>query len=155
MKTGISHRLLVGLIACLSLGISGAQDANPLLPTTKIQAGIHVITAELAADVGTRQRGLMHRTKLENNHGMLFVFERASQQCFWMRNTLIPLSIAFLAEDGRIVNIADMQPQSDDSHCSNESVRLALEMDKGWFAKRGIKAGTKLKLQTEDTKLRQ
>jgi uncharacterized membrane protein (UPF0127 family) len=75
---------------------------------------------------------------------MLFVFQSASRQCFWMRNTLIPLSIAFIDDDGSIVNIADMQPRSDDSHCSAKPVRFALEMEQGWFAKRGLAAGSRL-----------
>jgi uncharacterized protein len=122
-----------------------AQDGpNPRLPSTTIQAGIHLITAEVASDVGTRAKGLMHRTKLGNNQGMLFVFEQKAQHCFWMRNTLIPLSIAFLEEDGTILNIENMQPKSDQSHCPLKATRFALEMDQGWFAKKGIVVGDKL-----------
>jgi len=78
------------------------------------------------------------------NDGMLFVFEQPGQQCFWMKNTLLPLSIAFLADDGTVVNIADMQPQSLDGHCSAKPVRYALEMNQGWFAKRGIGPGFRI-----------
>jgi uncharacterized protein len=88
---------------------------------------------------------MMFRTEMANNEGMLFVYERPDQRCFWMRNTLIPLSIAFIADDGRIVNIADMKPKSEQSHCSAEPVRYALEMRQGWFDKRGLKAGFKLR----------
>jgi uncharacterized protein len=82
----------------------------------------------------------MMRNKMLQNQGMLFVFERSEPHCFWMRNTLLPLSIAFIDDNGVIVNIADMKPQSDDSHCSKKPVRFALEMNQGWFAAKGIKA---------------
>jgi uncharacterized protein len=78
------------------------------------------------------------------NEGMLFVFESPSQQCFWMKNTLLPLSVAFVEEDGTIANIDEMLPQTLESHCSTKPVRFVLEMNKGWFAKRGIKPGTRL-----------
>jgi len=117
---------------------------NPPLPTIDIQAGMHVIKAEVASDGPTRSRGLMMREKLAPNAGMLFVFQEKAGQCFWMKNTLIPLSIAFIDDDGSIVNIRDMQPHSEDSHCSTRPVRYALEMEQGWFAKRGLKAGDRL-----------
>jgi uncharacterized protein len=122
-----------------------AQDGpGPRLPSITIQAGMHLITAEVASEVGTRAKGLMHRTKLGNNQGMLFVFEQKAQHCFWMRNTLIPLSIAFLDDDGTILNIENMQPKSEDSHCPLKAMRFALEMDQGWFVKKGIMVGDKL-----------
>jgi hypothetical protein len=123
----------------------GAQSsAQPTLPTVKLTAGIHVITAEAATTNRTRTIGLMHRERLAPNHGMLFVFEDKSQQCFWMRNTPLPLTIAFIEDDGTIVQFADMAPRSEFSHCSQKPVRYALEMEQGWFAKRGIAAGAKL-----------
>jgi len=101
--------------------------------------------AEVAQTDDQRANGLMFRTTMAANEGMLFAFEDVGQQCFWMKNTLLPLSIAFIADDGTIVNIADMKPQALDSHCSAKPVRFALEMNQGWFAKRGIKAGAKLR----------
>ena len=88
---------------------------------------------------------MMFRREMGSNEGMLFVSEETSQRCFWMRNTLVPLTIAFLADDGTIVNLADMDAQSDRSHCSAKPVRFALEMNRGWFAKKGLTAGAKLK----------
>jgi uncharacterized membrane protein (UPF0127 family) len=82
---------------------------------------------------------------MPGNEGMLFVNDDPDVRCFWMRNTLIPLTIAFLADDGTIVNLADMQPRSESSHCSAQPVRFALEMRQGWFAKRGLKAGSRLR----------
>lgn len=119
-------------------------QTNPPLPIKKLSAGMHVIHAEVASTPETRTTGLMNRKSLAPNHGMLFIFELANVQCFWMRNTLIPLSIAYLEADGTIVNIADMTPQSDQSHCSNKPVRFALEMDQGWFAARGMTPGKKI-----------
>jgi uncharacterized protein len=110
------------------------------LKRVQLRAGMHIISAEVADNMRTRGDGLMMRNKMAQNQGMLFVFERAEPHCFWMRNTLLPLSIAFIDDNGVIVNIADMKPQSDDSHCSKKPVRYALEMNQGWFASKGIKA---------------
>ena len=118
---------------------------QPRLPQVELAAGIHLIKAEVATDAATRARGLMFREQLGANEGMLFVFPEKSRQCFWMRNTLVPLSIAFIDDDGAVANIADMQPRSDDSHCSTRAIRYALEMEQGWFAKRGIAPGSRLR----------
>jgi hypothetical protein len=109
-----------------------------------LTAGIHLITAEVAADDEGRARGLMFRQQLAPNHGMLFVFPAKAVQCMWMRNTLIPLSVAFVADDGEVINIEDMRPRTEDSHCARRPVRFALEMTQGWFAQRGIKPGSKI-----------
>ena len=120
------------------------QLAQPKLPAVEILAGIHKIRAEVASDPASRSQGLMFREGLGPNEGMLFVFERPGSQCFWMRNTRIPLSIAFIDDNGRVVNMADMKPLDESSHCSVKPVRFALEMDQGWFARRGISAGMAL-----------
>ena len=114
------------------------------LPRVTLNAGMHLIQAQVAQDFEQRQIGLMWRKEMPQNEGMLFVFEQAAVQCFWMRNTLLPLTAAFVADDGTIVNLADMKPQSDDSHCSKKPVRFVLEMNQGWFAKRNIQAGFRL-----------
>ncbi|MFI4929172.1 MAG: DUF192 domain-containing protein [Burkholderiales bacterium] len=114
------------------------------LPAATLHVGMHNIRAQLALTPEQRQTGLMFRQSMPTHEGMLFVFEQPATQCFWMRNTLIPLSVAFLAEDGTVVNLADMKPQSDDSHCSTKPVRYVLEMNQGWFAKRGVKPGTRI-----------
>lgn len=126
--------------------VAVAQDQPQMnLPRVKLSAGMHQIDAQVASTTEQRMTGLMHRKEMPQHEGMLFVFEYASQQCFWMKNTLLPLSIAFIADDGRIVNIEEMKAQTLDSHCSAEPVRYVLEMNKGWFAKKGVKAGQKLK----------
>jgi uncharacterized protein len=123
---------------------AGGLQPSPRLPQVQIQAGIHLIRAEVAADAATRTRGLMMRERLGTNEGMLFVFGDKASHCFWMRNTLVPLSVAFLEDDGTIVNIADMQPLSEESHCPRKPVRFALEMEQGWFARRGVGPGARL-----------
>ncbi|MRD48433.1 DUF192 domain-containing protein [Caenimonas koreensis DSM 17982] len=121
-----------------------AQEAQMNLPRVQLAAGMHRIDAQVAQTGDQRMTGLMFRKEMPKHEGMLFVFEYPSQQCFWMRNTLLPLSIAFVADDGTIVNIDEMKPQTDDSHCSLKPVRYVLEMNTGWFARKGIKAGAKL-----------
>lgn len=114
------------------------------LPRTKLSAGMHQIDAQVAATPEQRSIGLMFRKEMPQHEGMLFVFEQPSVQCFWMKNTLLPLTAAFVADDGTIVNLADMKPQTTDSHCSAKPVRYVLEMNQGWFAKKKIQAGFKL-----------
>jgi uncharacterized membrane protein (UPF0127 family) len=99
-----------------------------------------------------RATGLMMRKEMPTSEGMLFVFERPESQCFWMKNTLLPLTAAFVTDDGTIVNLADMKPQTTDAHCSDKPVRFVLEMNQGWFEKRGIKAGAKLSGRPFETK---
>ncbi len=129
----------------LALGYAGATPAQempqPRLPTVELKAGMHKIVAEVAKTPQQRSTGMMMRSKMAPHEAMLFVFEAASEQCFWMRNTLLPLSIAFIADDGALINLADMRPRDDGSHCSAKPVRFALEMNQGWFASRSIKPG--------------
>ena len=144
----IFFRTLWPCALSLSLWASGpalAQDEPQLkLQRTMLSAGMYQINAQLALTPEQRQTGLMFRKEMPQSEGMLFVFEQVAQQCFWMRNTLLPLTAAFLADDGTIVNLADMKPQTTDSHCSTQPVRYVLEMNQGWFAKKGLKAGSRL-----------
>jgi len=139
MKAMLAHVLMLVSMSAL------AQDAPQLdLPRTTLQAGMHLIQAQVASTPQQRAMGLMHRAEMPANEGMLFVFEQPAVQCFWMKNTLLPLTAAFVQDDGTVVNLADMQPQSLDSHCSASPVRYVLEMHQGWFARRGIQNGFKL-----------
>ena len=133
-------RIALSLVA---LAFALAARAEP--PVVELGAGMHLIQAEFADSFQTRASGLMHREKLAQNAGMLFRFDETDTQCMWMKNTLIPLSVAFLDEAGAIINIADMQPHNETSHCSTRPARYALEMNRGWFAERGIKPGMKLR----------
>jgi uncharacterized membrane protein (UPF0127 family) len=134
------------LLACGLYALNGMAQGTPQmqLPRITLNAGMHLIQTQVAQDFDQRQTGLMWRKEMPQNEGMLFVFEQAGVQCFWMRNTLLPLTAAFVADDGTIVNLEDMKPMSDDSHCSKKPVRFVLEMNQGWFAKRNIQAGFKL-----------
>ena len=137
-------RVFLATIAISSLSVSThAQDGPQSLPAIKLSVGMHVIQAELAQTPEQRSTGLMFRKTMGTNDGMLFAFEEPGQQCFWMKNTLLPLSVAFIADDGSVVNIDDMKPQTLESHCSTKPVRYVLEMNVGWFTSRGIKAGSK------------
>jgi len=139
---------MICMTAATALFLPGwtvAQQAPQLnLQRVKLNAGMHVIDAQVALTPQERQIGLMQRKNMPQHEGMLFVFEQASEQCFWMKNTLLPLTAAFVADDGTIVNTVDMKPETTDSHCSAKPVRYVLEMNKGWFAKKGIKQGSKL-----------
>ena len=114
------------------------------LPLMEVSIGVHRIAAELANRPDTRARGLMFRQSLPPNQGMLFVFPDNAIHCMWMRNTLVPLSVAFLDDTGSILNIEDMRPQTEDSHCARSPARYALETNVGWFASRGIKPGSRV-----------
>jgi len=144
MNDSWARRAAVIAALCVA-AVASAQDGPQKLAQVRLNAGIHNINAELASTPQQREIGLMFRNAMPANDGMLFVFEQPGQQCFWMRNTLIPLSVAFIGDDGSVVNIDDMKPQTLDSHCSAKPVRFVLEMNEGWFAKRGIKAGSRLR----------
>lgn len=136
---------LTAVLACLVALPLWAQDAPQRhLPQVTLKAGMHLIQAQVASTPEQRAIGLMHRQSMPVNEGMLFVFDTPGVQCFWMKNTLIPLTAAFVADDGSIVNLVDMKPQTLDSHCSEKPVRFVLEMNQGWFAKRGLQAGARL-----------
>ena len=134
---------LTVLASVLAQAQTGQEQPLHLQAIT-LGAGMHNIRAEVAITPEQRQKGLMFRRDLAAHEGMLFIFEQAQPHCFWMRNTPTPLTIAFLADDGSIVNLADMKPFDDASHCSERPVRYVLEMNQGWFAKRALKPGFKL-----------
>lgn len=137
--------LCAGALMAAAPLVSHAQ-ATPQtdLPRITLQAGMYRIDTQVAQTQEQRQVGLMYRKEMPQQEGMLFVFEQPAVQCFWMKNTLLPLTAAFIADDGTIVNLADMKPQTTDSHCSQKPVRYVLEMNQGWFQKKGLKAGAKL-----------
>ena len=142
-RSVLSHTLAAGLLAA-SAQARAQEDPQLNLPRVALSAGMHQIQAQVALTPEQRQIGLMHRREMPQHEGMLFAFEQPSQQCFWMKNTLLPLTAAFVADDGTIINLVDMKPQTTDAHCSARPVRYVLEMNQGWFARKGIKAGFKL-----------
>lgn len=141
----LSKRLngVVGLSCGLVLAIAVAP-ARGELPALALNAGMHLIRAEVASNFEDRAKGLMNRRRMDANHGMLFVFPERAQHCMWMRNTEIPLSVAFLDDEGRVLNIADMQPHTEDNHCAVKPARFALEMNAGWFKQRGVLPGQQI-----------
>jgi uncharacterized membrane protein (UPF0127 family) len=142
MKRVIRRMALATAIlpALLFAGIASAQP----LALLELSVGLHRIEAEVAATQPARAQGLMHRTAMPPQHGMLFVFPQDAAHCFWMKNTLLPLSIAFIDADGRVVQIAEMTPRSEQNHCATRPVRYALEMNAGWFVQRGLKTGDRV-----------
>ena len=133
--------------ALISLTPLAAQEPQTNLQRTVIHAGMFQIDAQIANTPQQRQIGLMFRKDMPLHEGMLFIFEKPQKLCFWMKNTPLPLTAAFVDDEGAIVNLADMQPQTTDSHCSEKPVRYVLEMNQGWFAKKKIGKGYKLKSQ--------
>ena len=133
--------LTMSAIAGIFCASAFAQQ-NVGLPMIELKTGIYRIQAELADTPKAREVGLMNRTSLPTSSGMLFIFEENAGHCFWMNNTRIPLSIAFIADDGKIVNIEEMQAETTNNHCPKATVRYALEMNKQWFSDRVIVPGT-------------
>jgi hypothetical protein len=125
--------------------LSGRPAVAQNLPMMELTAGIHRIEAEVAATPETRRQGLMMRQSMPVQRGMLFVFDADARHCMWMKNTLLPLAVAFIDEQARIINVEEMQPQSEDNHCAAKPARYALEMNAGWFKKRGLGPGTVLR----------
>jgi len=123
----------------LAVGVAVAQQEQ--LPVMELTAGMHRIEAEVAATQSSRMTGLMQRKTMSAQRGMLFVFNELDRHCMWMRNTDLPLSVAFLDDKGRILNIEDMQPHTETNHCAKTPARYALEMNLGWFKARGVGPG--------------
>jgi uncharacterized protein len=149
----IVRRALVALalpLVALTTLAAHAQDMPPGakkpgdFPRAKLTAGMFVIDAAVASTDADREQGLMYRTKLAPNEGMLFVFNERAVHCFWMKNTLIPLSIAFMRADGTVTDIDEMDAETENNHCPRNNGVYALEMSKGWFASKGIQPGTKI-----------
>lgn len=134
-------RLLIALLLGVSPSLSFAQAA----PVIELTVGMHRIEAEVVNTQETRMRGLMMRTSMPAHRGMLFVFDADARHCMWMKNTLLPLSVAFLDDQGKIVNVEEMKPQTEDNHCAAKPARFALEMNAGWFKARGIGPGMQLR----------
>ena len=138
-RQSIMKGALLGAVLCAGLSL-----AQPMR-LAELGAGMYRIEAEVAHTAQARQVGLMMRKTMAPQHGMVFVFEHDATHCMWMKNTFLPLSVAFVDAQGKVINIEDMQPQSEDNHCAAAPARFALEMNLGWFRERGIKAGDVLR----------
>lgn len=141
MNTSLTALRGTVLASAMLLANFVIADAPPKLRVASLTAGIHLIKAEVAATEPQREQGLMFREKMGPNEGMVFLFGEPVGTCMWMKNTLLPLSIAFIDSTGKIVNIEDMQPQTTESHCAKKPVTYALEMNLGWFTKKNIRPG--------------
>lgn len=130
------NRVVLAAMFLVSLPASAQQ-----VPLLELSAGMHRIEAEVVNTGPGRMVGLMQREYLAPQRGMLFVFDADARHCMWMKNTLIPLSVAFLDSSGKIINIDEMQPQTENNHCAGRPARFALEMNAAWFRKRGIGPG--------------
>jgi len=137
--------LRIFFVVIAALIVTSAQ-AQQKLPVKQFTAGIFVIDAEVASTPAQRELGLMNRKELGTNQGMMFIFDRAAGVCMWMKNTLIPLSVAFLDSNGVILNVEEMLPQTETNHCATKPALYALEMNAEWFKRKGIKPGTKIEL---------
>jgi uncharacterized membrane protein (UPF0127 family) len=136
---GLFSAAILALIAATTF----AQQPNKF-PAISLSSGIHIIKAEVATNPAQHEQGLMYREKLGQNEGMVFVFDTPSRVCMWMKNTLIPLSVAFIDADGKIINIEDMEPQTTESHCAKKPAQYALEMNRGWFKQKNIKPNSSI-----------
>ena len=131
-------------LAAALLAFAGLALAQAKLPVAQIKVAGHALRVEVASTIEQRMQGLMFRRKLARNDGMLFVFDEPGYHAMWMKNTPLPLSVAFVDADGRILNIADMEPHTLDQHAAAGPARYAIETNKGWFAERRIKPGDKV-----------
>lgn len=137
MRFSIAVAATLGVLPSLTF-------AAPELPVIELTAGMHRIEAEVVNTQESRMRGLMMRQSMPTHRGMLFVFDADARHCMWMKNTLLPLAVAFLDGQGRIINVEEMRPQTEDNHCAAKPARYALEMNAQWFSKRGLGAGIPL-----------
>lgn len=135
----------IPLLLCCALELvvteTTAKDAAPALPAMVLKAGGQSVQAEIAATEEARQKGLMFREKLARNEGMLFVFTEVGYHAMWMRNTPLPLAVAFIDEAGKILSIHEMQPQTEITHQAAGPARYALEMNGGWFKANKVSVG--------------
>lgn len=125
-------------------GLAAAADAQQQMPEVALTMNGHKLTAEVAYTDPQRMQGLMYRRILPEDSGMLFVFSETARHAMWMKNTYIPLSVAFIDEQGVIINIENMQPQTEDTHPAAKPAKYALEVNLGWFGKHGVKPGAKI-----------
>lgn len=136
--------LLPALLLCSAACVADPALSQQRFPVTTLNIGIHLIQAEMAIRDEERSQGLMFREQLGTNEGMVFRFPDNRPVCMWMKNTFVPLSVAFIDESGKIINIEDMQPQTQDAHCAKRPARFALEMNQGWFRQKNVKPGAKI-----------
>ena len=134
-------RSAILLLSALAL-VTTAQAGS--LPVIRLTAGSGNLEVEVASNKGQRSLGLMNRISMPESRGMLFVYPAPAYFCMWMKNTKIPLSVAFIDAQGQVINIEDMAPQTETNHCTARNATYALEANRGWFAKHGVSAGSQV-----------
>lgn len=132
----------LSLIMMLTLPVSVLADSAARV---ELRTGMFRISAEVASDYSSRATGLMNRSVMPSHEGMIFVYPEPAIHCMWMKNTLIPLSVAFLNDEGRVINVEEMSPQTEDNHCAEAPARYALEMNSGWFRSKNVGPGALIK----------
>lgn len=145
VSASLAASLAMGLGPGPSMAAGKAGAAAEAAGPISLQIGAFRISAEVAAEPDQRARGLMHRESLAPDSGMVFVFERPERICMWMKNTPLPLTVAFIDAGGEVINLADMRPRTETPHCAMRPALYALEMEQGWFERRGIGPGKKIK----------
>ncbi len=136
---------LLTYLIFLTLQLLGSRVFATEFSKTALQMGMHVVQAEVADDQTKRMQGLMYRKQIVDNDGMVFVFDQPNYHCMWMKNTLVPLSVAFIDEQGNILNVVNMEPLSEVSHCAKGPAKYALEMRQNWFKQKGVGEGFNIK----------
>jgi len=135
------------IVGCNRQGLSqGIDKPNPTLKKVTLKIGTVTLSAEVAKTELERNRGLMYRSSLRDGEGMLFVFDTDQMVSFWMKNTKVPLSIAYILSDGTIVQLLDLAPYSEEPRPSERSIRYALEVPQGWFSRVGVHVGDKVEI---------
>lgn len=134
--------LVVGVSAKVAIAQASFGQPMAKLPVVELSAGMYLIKAEVASTEEQQRQGLMFRRSMGKNEGMLFVYPVPVSLCMWMKNTNIPLSVAFVDANGKIINIEDMKPHTTTNHCGKGPLRFALEMNQGWFKEKNIRPGS-------------
>lgn len=132
----------LGLLVASATSQASDQAAEQIV---ELSVGRQRIEAEVASSLAARSQGLMFRREMARHRGMLFVFDQSARHCMWMRNTLIPLAVAFIDDRGRILNIEEMKPETGITHCATAPARYALEMNAGWFSANRLAAGARVR----------
>lgn len=140
---GVIARLCTGTVCWVGWAMAMASQ----LPVIVVTLGGQQVPVEVATTNKELEKGLEHRTSLQENTGMLFVLPSSALRCAWMKDTPLPLSAAFIGAGGTVLALADMAPFSLEFHCSAPSARYLLEMNRGWFARHGIGVGSSVDLR--------
>lgn len=139
MKFAIRSAMIAGAIMAIAMTVQAAS-----LPIIRLSLGSGTLDVEVASNKAQRSLGLMNRPSMPETRGMLFVYPAPAYFCMWMKNTKLPLSVAFIDAQGQVINIEDMVPQTETNHCTQRNATYALEANRGWFVKHGVVPGSQV-----------